>query len=84
MASDTGMTNNRPSLSLASIGASNARQISNAVRNVDPYELAAKVMVYPIGKLPEIVALNDDAYFLGCVATGWAAGLIPFQPPTAQ
>jgi hypothetical protein len=75
---DAGLTNNAPEIFLASIDISHAKKIHSNPVNTDPYELASKVVIYPISQLKEVVLKNNDSFFLACVARGWAAGLVPF------
>lgn len=84
LAIDPGMTNNRPSLFLASIDASEANKLTNSPVNPDSYELAANVIVYPINQLNEVVVECEDSFFLACVAKGWANGHIPFPARSLQ
>lgn len=78
LAVDPGMTNNRPSIFVASIDARDAAKLSTKPLNGDPYEIQGAVSVYPISQLREVVARNEDAYFLASVARGWASGVVPF------
>lgn len=79
LAIDPGMTNNRPSIFLASIDASQASKLTDSPVNPDPYELTANVIIYPINQLREVVIGCEDSFFLACVAKGWANGYIPFS-----
>jgi hypothetical protein len=78
LAIDPGMTNNRPSIFVASIDARDAAKLPAKPLNADPYEIQGAVSVYPISQLCEVVSRNEDAYFLACVARGWASGVVPF------
>ncbi|RIL06845.1 MAG: hypothetical protein DCC75_10520 [Proteobacteria bacterium] len=75
MATDPGMTNNRPGLFIAILDVSLARQLESAARDPDERELRGEVCVYPIGRLQEVVRQSQDSFFLACVAKGWARGI---------
>lgn len=77
--SDAGMTNNAPRLFAAVIDANEAQGISETPLNPDEYELKAGTVIIPLSQLPEIIATNNDAFFLSAVARATAKGIIPFD-----
>lgn len=76
---DAGMTNNKPRLFVTVIDANQAQRISNQPLNPDEYELKAGTVIIPISQLPEIIATNNDVFFLSAVSRAAAKGIIPFE-----
>ncbi len=75
---DAGMTNNNPDLFAAIIDGSEAKKVSTDIHadNPDAFELRAGGVVIPIGQLPEVVKMNNDAFFLSAVSRSLAHGVI--------
>lgn len=76
---DAGLTNERPDLFAAVIGAEELKKIHTEPVNGDITELQSGTVVVPIEKLPDIVMTNTDGFFLSIIARAWAKGIIP--PP---
>lgn len=78
MLPDAGMTNNRPHLFAAVIDGKEAKKIPEGLdtKNPDAYELKAGALVIPIGQLPEVIKMNNDAFFLSSVSRALAHGVI--------
>lgn len=80
LATDPGMTNNRPGLFVCVVKNYDPGINSGIVENnPDGAELPLRPVVHPLSQLRELVMKNDDGYFLAAVARGWAAGIIPYK-----
>ena len=78
LAVDRGMTNDRPSILVASIDARDPAKLSAKPLIADPYEIQCAVSVDPISQLCEVASPTGDACFPACVPHGWASGVVPF------
>ncbi len=76
LATDAGMTNNRPSLYATIISCDSASAIHEGESaNPDPWEPRSGPIIVPVEQLSELIRHNDDAYFHACLSRLAANGI---------
>jgi len=81
LAIDPGMTNNRPTLFLASIDLFEAQPLSKAPQNLDQLELTSHILVFPLEQIWEVVTTFHNSYFQASVIQAYAQGYLDIPPP---
>lgn len=78
LATDAGMTNNRPQVFVAEISADDAAKIKSHPQNPDVFELPHGAQVRDISELPNFLR-HSDPYFAVSVLRAALAGIIPIE-----